>query len=111
MSSQDEKELELKGSIGHCNWNLMYCDKCPLSLASTCETNFGSKSWCVKLGCSKCSCSWYVCNTCTGSRNRMMTSVQISRHHRCYHTQKSDPVGETNDEITDPGSSTSDNKK
>ena len=82
-------DYDLKAAVGSCSWNLIYCSTCPCTLATSANKTMDDKPWCVKLSCSKCGSSWYVCSMCPSLRNPMITNSQISRHQRKYHPTKS----------------------
>ena len=86
MAAPTLTEIELKRGVGQCSWNLLYCHKCSVTLASSFEKPFSDKNWCVKLLCRQCNECWYVCNSCSTLRNRMTKTSQIKRHHTSYHS-------------------------
>ena len=48
MSEGNLSELDLKAAVGLCSWNLIYCNKCTSTLATSCEQFSDDKPWCVK---------------------------------------------------------------
>jgi len=54
-----------------------------------CGTNISIYSWAIRVICSICNTSWFVCKECPGVRQHLYTDKQLQNHNRYRHLNSS----------------------
>jgi hypothetical protein len=105
MSSKG-RDVHVKAAAGRAPWGLLHCPSCPNTISSGYEQDFRYK-WSLKLNCSKCLTSWWVCRLCASQRTHLKENSQMARHNRKYHKEEvaaeephQEPTVNTHAEIT-----------
>ena len=86
MSSKG-REVHVKAAAGQAPWSLLFCPRCPNTIASGYEQDF-KYQWSLKLKCSSCQKSWWVCRLCTSQRIHLTENPQLARHNRKFHKEE-----------------------
>ena len=81
------REVHVKAAAGQAPWGLLYCPRCPNLISSGYEQDF-KYQWSLKLKCSTCLTSWWVCRLCVSQRTRLTENSQLSRHNRKFHKEE-----------------------
>ena len=83
MSIPVESTAKLKEIAGMAPSLLLHCHKCNTPASHHSPDN--KYPWAMKLLCSSCNVTWWVCKECMYQRIHITTNIQASRHHRTKH--------------------------
>ena len=83
MSSKG-RQVHVKAAAGQAPWAVLFCPRCPNTMSSGYEQDF-KYHWSLKLKCSSCQTSWWVCRLCASQRTHLTENSQLSRHNRKFH--------------------------
>ena len=83
MSIPVESTAKLKEIAGMAPSLLLQCHKCNTPASHHSPDN--KYAWAMKLLCSSCNVTWWVCKECIYQRVHITTNIQASRHNRTKH--------------------------
>ena len=81
------REVHVKAAAGQAPWSILYCPRCPNIISSGYKQDF-KYGWSLKLKCSTCLTSWWVCRLCASQRTHLTENSQLARHHRKFHKEE-----------------------